>query len=108
MVDLFPAAQAALEAFNDRYENLGPLDGNWQEQCLAAALQALAGHSAAARNGNAPMDHWHDDECQMRSCCARWQDRCAGSHHVATLRIGQQLCRSLIYRPAITPPPAPE
>jgi hypothetical protein len=42
MTDLSPAAQAIVKSFNDRYELLGPLEDNWQEQCLAAALGALA------------------------------------------------------------------
>ena len=35
-------AQAIVQAFDDRYELLGPLEDDWQEQCLAAALCALA------------------------------------------------------------------
>jgi len=42
MPDLSPAARAIVEAFDERYELLGPLEGNWQEVCLAAALTALA------------------------------------------------------------------
>lgn len=42
MTDLSPAARAIVEAFDERYELLGPLEGNWQETCLAAALTALA------------------------------------------------------------------
>jgi len=42
MTDLSPAARAIVEAFEERYELLGPLEGNWQEVCLAAALTALA------------------------------------------------------------------
>jgi len=38
---LSPAAQAVLQAFDDRYENCGPFD-DWQELCLAAALRAVA------------------------------------------------------------------
>ena len=41
MTDLSPA-QAIVQAFDDRYELLGPLEDDWQEQCLAAALCALA------------------------------------------------------------------
>jgi hypothetical protein len=41
MTDLSPA-QAIVKAFDDRYELLGPLEGDWQEQCIAAALGALA------------------------------------------------------------------
>jgi hypothetical protein len=41
MTDLSPA-QAIVKAFDDRYELLGPLEDDWQEQCLAAALGALA------------------------------------------------------------------
>lgn len=42
MTNLSPAAHAIVEAFDERYELLGPLEGNWQEVCLAAALTALA------------------------------------------------------------------
>ncbi len=42
MTELSPAARAIVEAFNERYELLGPLESNWQEVCLAAALTALA------------------------------------------------------------------
>ena len=42
MTDLSPAARAIVEAFDERHELLGPLEGNWQEVCLAAALTALA------------------------------------------------------------------
>jgi hypothetical protein len=41
MTDLSPA-QAIVRAFDDRYELLGPLEDDWQEQCLAAALRAAA------------------------------------------------------------------
>ena len=37
-----PAAQAIVKAFDDRYELLGPLEDDWQEQCLAAAIRELA------------------------------------------------------------------
>jgi hypothetical protein len=42
MLDLSPAAASIVQAFDDRYEVLGPFDDNWQELCLAAALRALA------------------------------------------------------------------
>jgi hypothetical protein len=42
MTDLSPAAQAIVKAFDDRYELLGPLEDDWQEQCLAAAIRELA------------------------------------------------------------------
>jgi len=29
--------------FDDRYENLGPFDDNWQELCIASALRGLIG-----------------------------------------------------------------
>ena len=41
MTDLSPA-QKALAAFNDRHELCGPFDDDWVEQCLAAALEAVA------------------------------------------------------------------
>ena len=43
MTDLSPA-QAIAKAFDDRYELLGPLEDDWQEQCLAAVLRAAAAH----------------------------------------------------------------
>ena len=42
MADLNPAAGAIVRAFDERYEQCGPFDDNWQELCLAAALQELA------------------------------------------------------------------
>ena len=42
MADLSPAAQAALDAFDERYELLGPLEDDRQEQCLAASFLAVA------------------------------------------------------------------
>jgi hypothetical protein len=41
MTDLSPA-QKVLAAFNERYELCGPFDDDWVEQCLAAALDAVA------------------------------------------------------------------
>jgi len=42
VAELSPAASAALDAFNARYELCGPFDGNWVELCLAAALRIIA------------------------------------------------------------------
>jgi hypothetical protein len=42
MPNLSPATASIVQAFDDRYELLGPMEGNWQEICLAAALRALA------------------------------------------------------------------
>ncbi len=42
MADLSPAAAAILRAFEDRHELTGPLEDDWVEQCLAAALRAAA------------------------------------------------------------------
>jgi hypothetical protein len=39
---LSPAAQALVAAFDDRYENCGSFDDNWQELCIAALLRHLA------------------------------------------------------------------
>ena len=41
MTDLSPAAASIVQAFDDRYE-IGGLDENWQEVCIAAVLRALA------------------------------------------------------------------
>jgi phage head maturation protease len=49
---LSPAAQAALKAFDDRYELIGPFDGNWQELCLAAVFRALADHDPIRWDGS--------------------------------------------------------
>jgi hypothetical protein len=42
MTDLSPAAASIVQAFDDRYELLGPMEGNWQELCIAAVLRAAA------------------------------------------------------------------
>ena len=42
MAELSPAAASIVQAFDDRYELLGGLEENWQEDCLAAAFRALA------------------------------------------------------------------
>ena len=47
---LSPAARAVVEAFEERYELLGPLESNWQEVCLAAALTTLAVRIKGADN----------------------------------------------------------
>ena len=41
MTELSPARKA-LAAFNERHELCGPFDDDWVEQCLAAALEAVA------------------------------------------------------------------
>ena len=41
MTELSPA-QKALAVFNERHELCGPFDDDWAEQCLAAALEAVA------------------------------------------------------------------
>jgi hypothetical protein len=48
MTDLSPPAQAIAKAFDDRYELLGPLEDDWQEQCLAAAFRVAAAIPSAA------------------------------------------------------------
>jgi hypothetical protein len=54
MTELSPAAAAIVQAFDERYELLGPLEGNWQEVCLAAALRVLADHHAGPWTGDGP------------------------------------------------------
>jgi hypothetical protein len=44
MTQLSPKAQAIVKAFDDRYELLGPLEDDWQEQCIAVAIRKLADH----------------------------------------------------------------
>ena len=41
MTELSPA-QKVLDAFNERHEICWPFDDDWFEQCLAAALEAVA------------------------------------------------------------------
>jgi hypothetical protein len=41
MTDLSPAAASIVQAFDDRYE-ISTFNEDWQEECLAAALRALA------------------------------------------------------------------
>ena len=41
MTDLSPAAASIVQAFHDRYET-GMFNDDWREDCLAAALRALA------------------------------------------------------------------
>jgi hypothetical protein len=41
MTDLSPAAASIVQAFDDRYE-IGMFNEDWREDCLAAALRALA------------------------------------------------------------------
>jgi len=58
MTELLPA-QKALAAFNGRHELCGPFDDDWVEQCLAAALEAVADEvapsDAAEPRNNLPM-----------------------------------------------------
>jgi hypothetical protein len=42
MAELSRGAASIVQAFDDRYELLGGLEENWQEDCLAAALRAAA------------------------------------------------------------------
>ena len=42
MPDPSPATASIVQAFDDRYELLGPFEANWQEVCLAAALRVVA------------------------------------------------------------------
>ncbi len=41
MTNLSPAAASIVQAFHDCYE-IGMFNDNWREDCLAAALRALA------------------------------------------------------------------
>jgi hypothetical protein len=67
MTELSPAAQKALAAFNERHELCGPFDDDWAEQCLAAALEAVADQvvpdePSYMRDAVASLDWWgkHD------------------------------------------------
>lgn len=59
MADLSPA-QAALNASDERYELLGPLEDNWQELCLAAAFRAAADQLSEAYVNEEYVDHADD------------------------------------------------
>ena len=52
MPDLSPTPASIVKAFDDRYELLGGLEENWQEDCLAAALRAAADQEKLGP------DHW--------------------------------------------------
>ena len=54
MTELSPA-QKALAAFNERHELCGPFDDDWVEQCLAAALEAVADQVVPEP------DYWDED-----------------------------------------------
>ena len=56
MNELSPAAAAIVTAFDDRYELLGGFDDNWQELCIAAALQAAA-DQVAPSDAMEPRNH---------------------------------------------------
>ena len=46
MTELSPAAASIVQAFDDRYE-INMFNVNWQEDCIAAALRAVAGELAS-------------------------------------------------------------
>jgi len=65
MTELSPAAASIVQAFDDRYELLGGLEENWQEDCLAAALRAAAdqvvpeeANAVGDEHDNARHDQW--------------------------------------------------
>jgi hypothetical protein len=60
MTDLSPAAQKALAAFNERHELCGPFDDDWVEQCLAAALEAVAAQLLPEP------DYWDEDNMSQQ------------------------------------------
>jgi hypothetical protein len=56
---LLPAAQSIVKAFEDRYELLGPLESDWQEQCLAAAIRSAAEQLRIDMTATACIDHFY-------------------------------------------------
>jgi hypothetical protein len=56
MPDPSPTTASIVQAFDDRYELLGPFDDNWQEVCLAAALRKLEDILAQDRADPMPLD----------------------------------------------------
>jgi hypothetical protein len=59
MTELSPA-QKALAAFNERHELCGPFDDDWVEQCLAAALEAVADQLLPEP------DYWDEDNMSQQ------------------------------------------
>jgi hypothetical protein len=75
MTDLSPAVQAIVKAFDDRYELLGPLEDDWQEQCLAAAIRELADQvvppwDAPSWDYELVMGTWQESNCIRRELLA--------------------------------------
>jgi hypothetical protein len=70
-VPLSPAAQAIVAAFDERYELLGPLEGNWQEVCIADALRAAADQVVPDEpdymRAAVPSTDWWDKHDSIRS-----------------------------------------
>jgi hypothetical protein len=42
MPDPSPTTASIVQAFDNRYELLGPFEANWQEVCIAAVLRVVA------------------------------------------------------------------
>jgi len=59
MTELSPA-QKALAAFNERHELCGPFDDDWVQQCLAAALEAVADQVVPEP------DYWDEDNMSQQ------------------------------------------
>jgi hypothetical protein len=59
MTKLSPA-QKAVAAFNERHERCGPFDDDWVEQCLAAALEAVADQLLPEP------DYWDEDNMSQQ------------------------------------------
>jgi len=59
MAELSPAATSIVQAFDDRYELLGGLEEDWQEDCLAAARLAAVDQ---ARRGPEHREGSHPDD----------------------------------------------
>ena len=60
MTELSPA-QKAVVAFNERHELCGPFDDDWVEQCLAAALEAVADQVVPDELHPALSQFWDDE-----------------------------------------------
>lgn len=57
-------AQKIVAAFNERHELCGPCDDDWVEQCIAAAIQALADQVVPDNGSENP----YDDNEWERAC----------------------------------------
>ena len=76
MTNLSPAASSILQAFDDRHELLGPLEGNWQEVCLAAALRAAADQVVPEEPEPNPLKAWSVEDWNHMNITKYQREEC--------------------------------